>query len=167
MIGKASCRSLQLAFAVSPREITSSRRTVATTAFVKRFASRTSQSKHLLREQSVVSDRRIIAMARTESVQLEEGTQAPDFTLPEPLTGKMVSLADVRGSKATVVMIICNHCPFVIMLKKPIVELAKEYQAKGVGFVAISSNSVETHPQDGPEKMAEDAKEQGYPFPYL
>lgn len=124
-------------------------------------------SKRLFNQSLCIKQASIVAMARTESVQLEEGTQAPDFCLPEPLTGKMVSLSDVRGSKATVVMIICNHCPFVIMLKQAIVQLANDYKTKGVGFVAISSNSVETHPQDGPEKMAEDAKIQGYPFPYL
>ncbi|KAL4857673.1 hypothetical protein ACK3TF_002106 [Chlorella vulgaris] len=88
--------------------------------------------------------------------------------LPEPLTGQTVKLSEyAAGAPATLVMFICNHCPFVVHLKPAITELAKDYQAKGVKVVAISSNSVETHPQDGPEKMAEDAKAQGYTFPYL
>lgn len=113
-------------------------------------------------------DLTVVNMARTESVILDVGFQAPEFSLPEPLTGRTISLYEyAKHSKATVIMIICNHCPFVVHLKSHIVELAKEYQEKGVSFVAISSNSTETHPQDGPENMAKDAKEQNYPFPYL
>lgn len=91
----------------------------------------------------------------------------PTMQLPEPLTGKTVTLADVSGSKATLVMFICNHCPFVVLLKQAIIDLAKDYASQGVGIVAISSNSAASHPQDGPELMAKDAKEMGYPFPYL
>jgi thiol-disulfide isomerase/thioredoxin len=87
--------------------------------------------------------------------------------LPEPLTGKTISLADVSGSKATLVMFICNHCPYVVLLKQGIIDLAKDYASQGVGVVAISSNSAASHPQDGPELMAKDAKDLGYPFPYL
>ncbi|KAJ4971180.1 hypothetical protein NE237_004279 [Protea cynaroides] len=65
------------------------------------------------------------------------------------------------------VMFICNHCPFVKHLKKDIVKLANFYMKKGLAVVAISSNSVVTHPQDGPEFMAEEAKLFEYPFPYL
>lgn len=64
-------------------------------------------------------------------------------------------------------MFICNHCPFVIHLKKDIVKLSNYYMGKGLAVVAISSNSVATHPQDGPEFMAEEARLSGYPFPYL
>lgn len=64
-------------------------------------------------------------------------------------------------------MFICNHCPFVVLLKQAIIDLAKDYASQGVGIVAISSNSAASHPQDGPELMAKDAKELGYPFPYL
>ncbi|GBF95913.1 thioredoxin [Raphidocelis subcapitata] len=104
----------------------------------------------------------------TESVDLAVGTKAPDFALPEPLTGKTVTLADVSaGAKATLVCFICNHCPYVVLLKDAIKAVAADYSARGVGVVAISSNSVETHPQDGPDAMAKDARELGYPFPYL
>ncbi|GAB4817340.1 hypothetical protein N2152v2_004386 [Parachlorella kessleri] len=107
-------------------------------------------------------------MVLTESQDLAIGTVAPDFELLEPLTGKTLRLTEyAAGSPATLVTFICNHCPFVIHLKEAIVELAKEYQAKGVKVVAISSNSVETHPQDGPEEMAKDAQKYGYSFPYL
>jgi len=107
-------------------------------------------------------------MVLTESEYiLRVGEKAPSFALREPLTGKTVSYEDVRGAKGTVVMFICNHCPFVIHLKASIAVVAKEYLAKGVGFVAISSNSTVTHPQDGPDEMARDATAAGYPFPYL
>lgn len=105
-------------------------------------------------------------MVLTESADLRVGEAAPAFQLPEPLTGKTWSLDDFRG-KPLLVMFICNHCPYVVHLKDNIVGLAKEYQGKGVEVVAISANSVQTHPQDGPEKMAEDAKNLGYTFPYL
>jgi thiol-disulfide isomerase/thioredoxin len=78
-----------------------------------------------------------------------------------------VTFADIRGEKATLVMILSNHCPFVIMLKPAIAKLVKEYQARGVGAVGISASSTQTHPQDAPDKMAVDAEEQGYTFPYL
>ncbi|KIY94026.1 alkyl hydroperoxide reductase/thiol specificantioxidant/Mal allergen [Monoraphidium neglectum] len=104
----------------------------------------------------------------TESCDLAIGTKAPDFELPEPLTGTTVKLADVaEGAKATLVMFGCVHCPFVVHLKGPFSKIAKDYLARGVKTVAISSNSVVTHPQDGPEFIAAEAKELGYTFPYL
>jgi thiol-disulfide isomerase/thioredoxin len=106
-------------------------------------------------------------MAATPSNMLALGTIAPDFNLPEPLTGNNVSLGDIRSDKATVVMFICNHCPFVIHVNEELVRLGNDYKAKGISFVAISSNDVVNYPQDGPEKMAEHAKKVGYPFPYL
>ena len=87
--------------------------------------------------------------------------------LPEPKTGKEVTFADVRGEKATLVMILSNHCPFVVLLKEAIASLTAEYASKGVGAVGICSNSVQTHPQDGPHFMAQDAEKYGYSFPYL
>ena len=106
-------------------------------------------------------------MALTESNMLDLGTQAPAFSLPDTVSGKTISLADVATDKGTVVMFICNHCPYVIHVNDEIVRLAKDYQAKGVGFVAISSNDVARYPDDGPEQMAELAREVGYTFPYL
>ncbi len=106
-------------------------------------------------------------MALTESNMLALGTKAPDFTLPDTVSGKRVSLADIINDKATVIMFLCNHCPYVLHVNDGIVALAKEYQAKGVSFVAISSNDVENYPQDGPDKMKQHAKDVGYTFPYL
>jgi thiol-disulfide isomerase/thioredoxin len=87
--------------------------------------------------------------------------------LPDPRTGKKVSLTDVKGDKATVVMVLSNHCPYVVLLKKTIASLISEYQPKGVGAVGICASSLDTHPQDGPELMASDADEAGYTFPYV
>jgi peroxiredoxin len=81
--------------------------------------------------------------------------------------GNTVSLADFKDSKALLVAFVCNHCPFVIHLREEFVKFAKEYQAKGVAVVAISSNDVENYPQDSPEKMKEEAAEQGFTYPYL
>lgn len=108
-----------------------------------------------------------VRQAVASVADLELGAQAPTFELPEPLTGNTWKLSDFEGGKALLVMIISNHCPYVVLLKESLTELAKEYMAKGVKVVAISSNSVQTHPKDGPEPMAEDAKKYGYPFPYL
>ena len=99
---------------------------------------------------SRVSSRRSLQVqARVESEILEAGFKAPDFTLPEPLTGKQVTLSEyTAGKKATLIMVICNLCPFVVHLKPAIVALAAEYQPKGVSFVAISSNSAALKPKD-------------------
>lgn len=106
-------------------------------------------------------------MAFTESKMLPLGTKAPDFTLPDTVSGKEMSLKDLLSERATVIMFICNHCPYVLHVNPEIVRLAKDYQAEGVQFVGISSNDVERYPQDSPEKMKELAEEVGYPFPYL
>ena len=97
----------------------------------------------------------------------EFGRPIVDFVLPEPATGNSVSLADVKGEKGTLVMFICNHCPFVLAVVDRIVRDAKELQALGIGVVAISANDIETYPQDAPDKMVELAAEQGFTFPYL
>ena len=89
-----------------------------------------------------------------------------DFTLPDTVSGKTFSLNDFAG-KATVMMFICNHCPYVIHVNSEIVRVANDYQSKGVKFVAISSNDVENYPQDRPEMMKIHAKRVGYSFPYL
>ncbi|KAL6638958.1 hypothetical protein ACP70R_022688 [Stipagrostis hirtigluma subsp. patula] len=111
--------------------------------------------------------RLLVRAARTESTGVAVGFRAPHFELPEPLTGKLWTLDDFDGNPALLVMFICNHCPFVKHLKKDIAKLTSFYMEKGLGVVAISSNSIVTHPQDGPEQMAEEAKLFKYPFPYL
>jgi peroxiredoxin len=105
-------------------------------------------------------------MVATNSTMLPLGTSAPDFSLPDP-SGKKVSLSDFHGAKALLVVFMCNHCPFVKHLADPLAKLAKEYQDKGVAVVGINSNDVANHPDDSPEKMAQEAKQRGYTFPYL
>jgi peroxiredoxin len=106
-------------------------------------------------------------MSLTPSTMLDLATPAPDFSLPEPLTGKTVSLADFAGAPGLVVIFMCNHCPYVKHIRHGIAEFAREYQAKDLKIVAISSNDVENHPDDSPEKMIEEVKTIGYSFPYL
>ncbi len=106
-------------------------------------------------------------MALTPSTMLPLGTRAPAFTLPDTVSGKALSLDALKGATGTVVMFICNHCPYVKHVNAELVRVAKEYQGKGVSFVAISSNDVLSHPEDAPDKMHTAAWQLGYPFPYL
>ena len=106
-------------------------------------------------------------MALTESNMLELGTQAPAFALPDTVSDQMISLEAVKSDKATVVMFLCNHCPYVLHVNEEIVRIVKDYKSKGVSFVGISSNDVINYPQDGPDKMKEHARAVGYDFPYL
>ncbi|MCC6410335.1 MAG: thioredoxin family protein [Saprospiraceae bacterium] len=106
-------------------------------------------------------------MAYTESSMLPLGTRAPEFILPDPATGSLLSLHDVTGQNATVVMFLCNHCPYVIYVNPTIVQIVEEYAQKGVSFVGINSNDAEDYPEDGPDKMPAHAREAGYTFPYL
>ena len=106
-------------------------------------------------------------MANTPSNMLPLGTKAPNFNLRDTISNSMVTFKSIKGKRGAVVMFICNHCPFVLHVNDALVSIAKTYQDKGIGFVAISSNDVENYPQDGPEKMTEHAKSVGYPFPYL
>lgn len=106
-------------------------------------------------------------MAFTESNMLPIGTAAPAFTLPDTVSGKEISLQDIQSDQATVVMFLCNHCPYVIHVNEEIVRLVDDYADRGVAFLGISSNDVENYPQDGPEKMQEHAVAVGYNFPYL
>ena len=106
-------------------------------------------------------------MALTESTMLDLGTQAPDFTLPDTISGKTMSFADVKGDQATVVLFICNHCPYVLHVNNELIRIVEDYRDKGVGFVGISSNDAEKYPADGPENMQAHAADIGYDFPYL
>ncbi|MBT8257465.1 MAG: thioredoxin family protein, partial [Bacteroidia bacterium] len=106
-------------------------------------------------------------MARTPSNMLALGTKAPNFRLYDTASHRMLTLAELKGKAGTVVMFICNHCPFVIHVNEQLVKTANEYQAKGIQFIAISSNDVVNYPQDSPEKMIEQVKKLNYPFPYL
>ncbi len=106
-------------------------------------------------------------MAYTESNILPIGTAAPDFSLPDTVSGRVLTFADVAGERATVVMFLCNHCPYVIHVNPEIVRLVADYRGRGVGFVGISSNDAENYPADSPERMTVHATEVGYDFPYL
>jgi len=97
---------------------------------------------------------------------LELGTAAPDFSLPDT-EGRVRSLSEFADSKGLLVVFMCNHCPYVKHIQHALAELADEYISKGIAVVGISSNSVESHPQDGPDAMREEAARVGYHFPYL
>lgn len=106
-------------------------------------------------------------MAAVPSNMLSLGTIAPEFELPDVVSGEQRRLSSLQSDVATVIMFICNHCPYVKHVNKGLVDLATTYQGRGIAFVAISANDVEAYPADEPERMKEVAAEQGYPFPYL
>ncbi|MGB5203878.1 thioredoxin family protein [Eudoraea sp.] len=106
-------------------------------------------------------------MSRTPSNMLPLGTIAPGFNLPDTVTDKMVSLDQIKGVNGTLIMFICNHCPFVKHVNSTITQLATNYQAQGIAFIAISSNDVVNYPQDAPELMKQTALLERYSFPYL
>jgi len=105
-------------------------------------------------------------VTNVSSTMLELGTGAPDFSLFDT-TGQVVSLADYKQAPATLVVFMCNHCPYVKHIANQFAQMAREYQAKDVAVIGINANDVSTHPGDSPEKMAEEAKKIGYTFPYL
>jgi len=106
-------------------------------------------------------------MAETPSNMIPIGTQAPSFSLLDTISQNQLNLEELKGSIGTVILFICNHCPFVIHINKTLVDIAKQYTNKGISFIAISSNDAVSYPQDGPERMTLHAKNVGYPFPYL
>ena len=95
------------------------------------------------------------------------GTKAPDFSLIDTKDDQIKTLNELKGEHGTLIMFICNHCPFVIHVNKQLVDLANDYKAKGINCIAISSNDVVNYPQDGPDKMKVHAQVNQYPFPYL
>lgn len=106
-------------------------------------------------------------MALTPTSLIKLGFDAPDFSLIDPMNEKQIRLQDIKGEKGTLVMFICNHCPYVLHIIDGIVDLAREYQRKGIAFVAINSNDVEKYPDDSPELMADFSIMYRLPFPYL
>lgn len=106
-------------------------------------------------------------MSLVESTMLPLGTKAPNFHIKDVVSNTYYSFDDLRSDKATVVMFICNHCPFVIHVNPEIVSIANDYKSKGVSFIAISSNDVDNYPEDAPDKMSIVAKVLKFPFPYL
>jgi peroxiredoxin len=106
-------------------------------------------------------------MAKVPSTMAALGTAAPDFRLPEPATGRTLSLADFADAPALLVIFLSNHCPFVKHIADELGRFSREYEGKGLAMVGICSNDVATHPDDSPENMAREVERRGYAFPYL
>jgi peroxiredoxin len=106
-------------------------------------------------------------MAKTSSSMLPLGTNAPQFSLLDVVSNKKIGLDRSHLTKSTVIMFICNHCPYVKHVSKELTRLANDYMGKGVYFLAISANDVEKYPDDSPDSMRETALSEAYPFPYL
>lgn len=104
-------------------------------------------------------------MVKTASTMLTLGTDAPEFALPDT-HGQTVRRSDFAG-KPLLVVFMCNHCPFVIHVRPELQRFVQEYQARGLAVVGISSNDTSTHPQDGPDRMKQEAAAAGFTFPYL
>ena len=103
-------------------------------------------------------------MAATPSNMMPLGTSAPDFKLPDTITGKLLGLQDLKGEQGTIVMFICNHCPYVLHVKQQLIAIAQQYATLGIATIAISSNDIENYPQDAPDKMQQLMSEWGNPF---
>jgi thiol-disulfide isomerase/thioredoxin len=101
------------------------------------------------------------------STMLPLGSKAPEFSLPDAVSGRTVSSEDFRDAPALLVMFICNHCPYVRHVRSELARIGREYGERGVGIVAINANDLERYPQDGPDLMREEALAFGYSFPYL
>ena len=106
-------------------------------------------------------------MAETPSNMLPLGTVAPDFTLPDARTGEPLSLSTQKSAIATVIMFICNHCPYVTYIQKKLLEIIAFYETKGIRFIAINSNDIKNYPADSPDNMRKEAEKNHYTFPYL
>jgi peroxiredoxin len=105
-------------------------------------------------------------MVMVESTMLALGTAAPDFSLPDVVSGDTITLDTFAGARGLLVMFICQHCPFVKHVQDELARIGQDYGPEGLGIVAISSNSLQTHPQDGPENLKAQAQELGFTFPY-
>jgi len=106
-------------------------------------------------------------MALTPTKQIALGFEIPPFELPDTVSGKLVKHNLINGEKGTLVMFICNHCPYVLHIIQELIKIGYDYKDKGIGIVAISSNDVENYPQDHPDRMKEMALSLKFPFPYL
>ncbi len=106
-------------------------------------------------------------MVQTASTMIPLGTRAPDFNLPNVVSGKHLSLNLGKGERGTVIMFICNHCPYVKHILPQLVIIANAYREKGIAFIAINANDIKNYPEDAPEKMKQLAESLGNPFPYL
>ena len=113
-------------------------------------------------------------MSRTESAMVQLGTIAPDFRLTNVLTEKLVTLADVVGSRprsGLLIMFICVHCPYVKHVEEELARIGQDYYGDSgtgpIAIAAIQSNDIEAYPEDGPQPMREQATRLGWQFPYL
>jgi peroxiredoxin len=105
-------------------------------------------------------------MSRTDSTMLALGTPAPDFALPDVVSGRTISLASFADKEVLLVMFICAHCPYVIHVQEEIAWIGRDYAAKPVGIVAISSNDAQAYPADAPDRLRAQAEAIGFVFPY-
>lgn len=106
-------------------------------------------------------------MVKTASTMMPLGEAAPDFALPDVVTGATVRLADFAGSRGLLVIFLCNHCPFVKYLADPLAKMTAQYREQGLAIVGINSNDVEKYPDDNADAMREEVRNRGYVFPYL
>ncbi|MGH9617397.1 MAG: thioredoxin family protein [Acidobacteriaceae bacterium] len=106
-------------------------------------------------------------MPHTASNMLALGTTAPDFSLPDTISGRMVTRDEIAGARGLLAMFLCAHCPFVQHVNHELARLGRDYAGRGIGIVAISSNDAETYPDDAPPGLRAQAKEHGFQFPYL
>ncbi len=106
-------------------------------------------------------------MATTPSTMLALGKPAPDFELPDTVSGETVRLSDVATKRGVLVMFICNHCPYVQHIRDGLAQLGRDYADQNVAIIAISANDPTAYPDDAPEKMKAEAERYGYTFPYL
>ena len=106
-------------------------------------------------------------MVLTSTISKELGFKAPDFKLLEPLTNKYVKLDDIKSKHVTLIVFMCNHCPYVIHILPQLVKIANDYKKNGISIVGINSNDISEYPDDSPEKMCHLIKKYKIPFPYL
>jgi len=106
-------------------------------------------------------------MTLTSSTMMPLGTRAPDFSLLDVCSGTLATLQESAGAQGTLVAFICNHCPYVRHIEDELIELAWDFQPRGIAVVAICANDAATHPEDGPIPMKDRASAKGYPFPYF
>jgi peroxiredoxin len=106
-------------------------------------------------------------MALTSSEMMPLGTVVPEFNLPDAISKNLISTSDVKGENGSLVIFICNHCPYVHHMIKEFSALARVWKSKGIGVVAISSNDIKNYPEDSPDRMEEFARSLEFDFPYL
>src|SRR3954452_8463799 len=105
-------------------------------------------------------------MSRTQSAMLALGTPAPDFSIPDVISGERVKLADFHGKKGLLAMFICRHCPYVKHVQHELARIGRDYATQPLGILAISANDAVAYPDDAPENLRQMAEELGFIFPY-